>query len=160
MSAHKRLLVFYEFDAVVQVLDTLSYLQTDQNSWGVCAVSAAGVRRLHRSNRPDDHFTASPHCRVRIRAAGALVVLVAVQLSVPGLYLPPVFKSLRSISAPDDHFTASPHCRVTTRPVGALVVLVAVQLSVPGLYLPPVFKSLTTITPPQTIISLPVHTAV
>ena len=28
------------------------------------------------------------------RAAGALVVLVAVQLSVPGLYLPPVLKRL------------------------------------------------------------------
>jgi len=28
------------------------------------------------------------------RAAGALVVLVAVQLSVPGLYRPPVFKTL------------------------------------------------------------------
>jgi hypothetical protein len=40
-----------------------------------------------------------------------------------------------------------------------LLVLVAVQLSVPGLYLPPVFKSLP-LDPPQTIISLPVHTAV
>ena len=28
------------------------------------------------------------------RPSGALVVLVAVQLSVPGLYLPPVFKKL------------------------------------------------------------------
>ena len=36
---------------------------------------------------------------------------MAVQLSVPGLYLPPVFKSLSS--APDDHFTAGPDCRVT-----------------------------------------------
>ena len=40
---------------------------------------------------------------------GALVVLVAVQLSVLGLYLPPV---LDGRSAPDDHFTAGPHCRV------------------------------------------------
>jgi hypothetical protein len=37
---------------------------------------------------------------------------------------------------------------------------VAVQLSVPGLYLPPVLKSLTPFPPPQTIIWLPVHTAV
>ena len=43
---------------------------------------------------PDDHFTAGPHCRVRLSAVGALVVLVAVQLSVLGLYLPPVFKSM------------------------------------------------------------------
>ena len=72
---------------------------------------------------------------------GALVVLVAVQLSVLGLYLPPVFENgAGAISAPDDHFTASPHCRVSTRAEGALAVLVAVQLSVLGLYLPPVFK--------------------
>ena len=76
------------------------------------------------------------------RASGALVVLVAVQLSVLGLYLPPVFKSSDAIdiSAPDDHFTAGPDCRVIDRAVGALVVLVAVQLSVLGLYLPPVFE--------------------
>ena len=64
-------------------------------------------------------------------------------------------------SAPDDHFTAGPDCCVTTRAAGALVVLVAVQLSVLGLYLPPVFKAeLLGRHPPQTIISLPVHTAV
>ena len=39
-------------------------------------------------------------------------------------------------------------------------MLVAVQLSVLGLYLPPVFKGLLPSTPPQTIISLPVQTAV
>jgi hypothetical protein len=39
------------------------------------------------------------------------------------------------------------------------VVLVAVQLSVLGLYLPPVFEKVPSY-PPQTIISLPVHTAV
>jgi hypothetical protein len=44
--------------------------------------------------------------------------------------------------------------------VGALAVLVGVQLSVLGLYLPPVFKSPLTPDPPQTIISLPVQTAV
>ena len=77
------------------------------------------------------------------RALGALVALVAVQLFVLGLYLPPVFNSMahRSHSAPDDHFTAGPHCRVDARASGALVVLVAVQLSVLGLYLPPVLKS-------------------
>ena len=40
-------------------------------------------------------------------------MLVAVQLSVPGLYLPPVFKYAAAIiSAPDDHLTAGPNCRV------------------------------------------------
>ena len=62
---------------------------------------------------PDDHFTAGPDCRVTYRPEGALVVLVAVQLSVLGLYLPPVFESLLAIrSAPDDHFTAGPDCCV------------------------------------------------
>ena len=43
------------------------------------------------------------------------------------------------------------------------MVLVAVQLSVLGLYLPPVFRKSqywSQYTPPQTIISLPVQTAV
>ena len=44
--------------------------------------------------------------------------------------------------------------------MGALVMLVAAQLSVLGLYLPPVLKSVLLLVPPQTIISLPVQTAV
>ena len=69
-------------------------------------------------------------------------MLVAVQLSVLGLYLPPVFRWYQvPLPAPNNHFTAGPHCGVTTRLMGALVMLVAVQLSVPGLYLPPVFES-------------------
>jgi hypothetical protein len=40
------------------------------------------------------------------------------------------------------------------------MVLVIVQVSVLGLYLPPVSKALTPSKPPQTIISLPVQTAV
>ena len=61
------------------------------------------------------------HCRSRLpcelpRGVGALIVLVAVQLSVPGLYRPPVFKRpTLSNSAPDDHFTAGPDCRVIVR---------------------------------------------
>jgi hypothetical protein len=45
--------------------------------------------------------------------------------------------------------------------VGTLIVLVAVQVSVLGLYLPPVFiEAWKEFNPPQTIISLPVQTAV
>jgi hypothetical protein len=47
-----------------------------------------------------------------------------------------------------------------SRADGALLVLVTVQLSVAGLYLPPVFRLLLKFFPPQTIISLPVQTAV
>ena len=71
------------------------------------------------------------------------MVLVAIQLSVLGLYLPPVFKKARC-----HHYRPrrSFHSRSTLRceaprAVGALLVLVAVQLSVPGLYLPPVFET-------------------
>ena len=86
------------------------------------------------------------HCRSTLpcgsRASGALVVLVAVQLSVLGLYLPPVFKC-RYCRHPRRSF----HCRSRlpcdlVAPAGALVVLVAVQLSVLGLYRPPVLKRL------------------
>ncbi len=54
------------------------------------------------------------HCRSRLpceqyRAAGALVVLVAVQLSVPGLYLPPVFKTVPFVVHPRRSF----RCRST-----------------------------------------------
>ena len=70
------------------------------------------------------------------------MMLVAVQLSVPGLYLPPVFRNSRCRQI---HPRRSFHCR-SRLPCdklvqsGALVVLVAVQLSVLGLYLPPVFR--------------------
>jgi hypothetical protein len=84
-------------------------------------------------------------------------MLVVVQLSVMGLYFPPVLSPeppQTIISLP----VQTAVCRA--RAEGALVVLVAVQLSVLGLYLPPVFKKLEKLVPPQTIISLPVHTAV
>ena len=90
-------------------------------------------------------------------------MLVAVQVSVPGLYLPPVFK----VAAAGIKLRPRRSFRCRSRPPyaqsrasGALVVLVAVQLSVLGLYLPPVLRTkLIPSCPPQTIISLPVHTA-
>ena len=89
------------------------------------------------------------------------MVLVAVQVSVLGLYLPPVFKAPLVLLDPPQTIISLPVQTAVwkSRSLGALVVLVAVQLSVLGLYLPPVFKKLPKI-PPQTIISLPVQTAV
>ena len=91
---------------------------------------------------------------------GALVVLVAVQLSVLGLYLPPVLKYVPpSASAPDDHFTAGPDCGVTVSGsgrvggAGGCPTIRAGIVSPAGVH---VVGSL----PPQTIISLPVQTAV
>ena len=68
------------------------------------------------------------------------MILVAIQLSVPVLYAPPVFKSL-PFHPPQTIIALPVHTVVKEfRPEGALVVLVATQLSVLGLYLPPVFK--------------------
>ena len=57
------------------------------------------------NSTPDDHFTAGPYGRVNSRPVGALVVLVAVQLSVAGLYLPPV------LECKDFHPRRSFHCQ-------------------------------------------------
>jgi hypothetical protein len=67
-------------------------------------------------------------------------MLVAVQLFVSGLYLPPVFKRPPLLYPPQMIISLPVQtdvCRAL--PEGALVGLVAVQLSVVGLYLPPVF---------------------
>src|SRR5438067_230106 len=89
------------------------------------------------------------------RPEGALTVLVAVQLSVMGLYLPPVFNCGGPSGSPPHTIISVPvHTAVCQiRASGALVALVTVQLSVLGLYLPPVLKVLVPSSPPQTIIS-------
>jgi hypothetical protein len=95
-----------------------------------------------------------------LRASGASVVLVAVQLSVLGLYLPPLLKVGLPFSPPQTIISVPVHTAVCrSRPMGALVALVAVQVSSIGLYLPPVLKASVLSAPPQTIISLPVQTA-
>ena len=68
------------------------------------------------------------------------MMLVAVQLSVPGSYLPPVFKCVGGVASPPQTIIWLPVQTVLCcdRAAGALVVLVAVQLSVSGSYLPPV----------------------
>ena len=62
------------------------------------------------------------------------MVLVAVQLSVPGLYLPPVLKIFGGSHPPQTIILLPVHTAVCwKRLAGALVVLVGVQVSVPGL---------------------------
>src|SRR5947209_4401948 len=91
-------------------------------------------------------------------AIGELVVLVAVQVSVTGLYLPPVFKSL-PFRPPQIIISRPVHTALCDiRAVGPL--LVATQESVVGLYLPPVLRTPPALVPPQTIISVPFQTAV
>src|SRR5262245_18348810 len=65
-----------------------------------------------------------------IRADGALVVLAAIQLSVLGLYLPPVLRSPPLPRPPQTIISLPVHTEGALRGDGALVVLVAVQLSV------------------------------
>ena len=73
------------------------------------------------------------------RSAGALLVLVAIQLLVVGLYLPPDL----SLVAPQMIISVPVQTAVCSdRAAGALVVFVAVQVSVTGWYLPPVFTLL------------------
>ena len=84
-------------------------------------------------------------------------MLVAVQLLVPGLYLPPVFNGSKFANPPQTIISVPVHTAVLPpRASGALTVLITVQLLVPRLYLPPEVSPLL----PQTIISVPVHTAV
>jgi hypothetical protein len=88
-------------------------------------------------------------------------MLMDVQLSMTGLYLPPVFKSLLPLYPPQTIISLPVQTAVCwSRASGTPVMLMDVQLSMTGLYLPPVFKSLLPLYPPQTIISLPVQTAV
>ena len=106
------------------------------------------------------------HCRSRLpcesdRPSGALMVLVAVQLSVLGLYLPPVLKH-GATSAPDNHLAASPNCRLMPSPLGRIggggggCPVINAGIVSPA----SVRMSCGRVTPPQTIISLPVQTAV
>ncbi len=61
-------------------------------------------------------------------------MLVAVQLSVFRLYLPPVLKTLTPFHPPQTIIALLVHTATCwNRPAGALVVVVAVQVSVPGL---------------------------
>ena len=69
-------------------------------------VSAAGVQ-LATPSAPDDHFTAGPHGRVIPRPEGALVVLVAVQVSCAGVVSPAGVQTRRH--RPRRSF----HCRST-----------------------------------------------
>ena len=85
-------------------------------------------------------------------------MLVAVQVSMFGSYLPPVFVTPPPEIPPQMIISVPVHTPVgMARFSGALTALVAVQLSFVGLYFPPM---LVTLYPPQAIISVPVHTVV
>jgi len=65
----------------------------------------------------------------KFRASGALVVLVVVQVSVLGLYLPPVFNPPLLPTPPQTMISLPVQTAVcSVRASGALVVLVGVQV--------------------------------
>ena len=80
------------------------------------------------------------------------MVLVATQLSVLGLYRPPLFKlQLPPHPFPPQLTISLPvhTAECPARATGALVVLDGVQVSVIGLYLPPVFVKPDESAPPR-----------
>src|SRR5438552_16927655 len=89
------------------------------------------------------------------RAVGALTVLVAVQLSVLGLYCPPVFKKPLLPCPPQTIISLPAQSEAChSRPSGTLLVPVAVQVSVDGPYLPPSFTGGPPLLPAQMILAL------
>src|SRR5947207_12394666 len=89
-------------------------------------------------------------------------MLVVIELSVVGLFLPPVFYGRKFPPTPPQMIISLPlHTAVWEyRASGAFVGLVGIQLSVLGLYLLPVFTAPLSPDPPQMTISLSLHTAV
>ena len=90
-------------------------------------------------------------------------MLVGVQLSVPGLYFPPVLtrEGKPSLSPPQTIISVPIHTAVwPARALGAPELLINVQVSVAGLYFAPELKSALLLRPPHMIISLPVQIAV
>ena len=85
--------------------------------------------------------------------------VVAVQVSLTGLYRAPVFK--RPMPAPPQMTISLPvqTTAAVPRAAGAFTVLTLVQVLVAGLYLPPLVWIPVLFCPPQIIISVPVHTA-
>jgi hypothetical protein len=69
------------------------------------------------------------------RASGAFVVEVAVQASVPGLYMPPLLKYVKFPSVPPHTIISLPVQTAVceNRAAGALMTSVVVQLFVAGL---------------------------
>ena len=110
---------------------------------------------------PDDHFAAGPHRRVRVAGGGRVGGAGGCPTVGAGIVSPASVQDSRCrYSAPDDHFAAGPDCRVIVAGSGrvggaggcptvraGIVSAAGVQESLPS-------------SPPQTIISLPVHTAV
>ena len=130
-------------------------------------VSPAGIQLLDIDSAPNDHFAAGPDGRVfqsaigRVGGAGSCSNYPCWDCIFRRVFGRP---PCGSTSAPDNHLTAGPDGRVTGIGAdGAFSRAGGCPTIGAGLYLSPVFKApggAVLVSPPQTIISLPVHTAV
>ena len=125
-------------------------------------ISAAGVEIIARVlPTPDDHFAAGPDRRVndpgsgRVGGAGGCPTVGAGIVSAASVH-----SAGEASSAPDDHFGASPDGRVTISCRGRVGGLVGSPTIGAGVVSPAGVRNSRQLAPPQTIISLPVHTAV
>ena len=122
----------------------------------------AGVQIVHSIKpAPDDHFAASPHSRVVGSGIGRARRACGCPTVGAGIVSPArVQIAAEIISSPNDHFTASPDCCVKVSSGGRVGRGGGRPTIGGGSDLPPVLKYMPFPNPPQTIISLPVHTAV
>ena len=103
-------------------------------------VSSATVEKAAIVSAPDDHFTASPDCRMLVTHIRCLLVVITLQLLVRGLYLPPL---LRKLPLYPPHTTISWPVQTAVdlaRAVGARAAVVATHLFEAGLYLAPLSR--------------------
>src|SRR5207247_9967175 len=88
------------------------------------AVPSSGVQlqEIFISAAPDDHFTASPDCRVIDSGARGVGGPRGYPTISAGTISPAGVKWERGnlISTPDDHLTAGPHCRVIAAGIGCV----------------------------------------
>ena len=117
--------------------------------------------KSYRQSAPDDHFTAGPDRRVTASGSGRVGGAGGCPTVGAGIVSPAGVQKAAVTSAPDDHFAAGPHCRVTgsgsgrVGGAGGCPTVGAGVVSSAG-----VKKVGANSSPPQTIISLPVQTAV
>ena len=78
-------------------------------------VSATAVQNngtIEAIATPNDHFTASPHCRVLLPCGGRIGQVRGCPTICAGIVSPAGARIFSTFSTPDDHFSATPDCRV------------------------------------------------
>ncbi len=97
--------------------------------WGRCrcgtrrsrAVSAARVQEAAIVSAPDDHLAATPHCCGKVAASGSAGGASGCPpISARVISAAAVKKGADVISTPDDHLTAGPDCRVISSTLGCV----------------------------------------